>query len=156
MYNLEVARANSFSVGSSGWIVHNNGLWFRPCDPYSPESLAKRAKEVEENFPTAIRTPPPVPHDPNLPQLVDGRWIPPKSGQLPGLPDASPVSRKTPVQGGGGLRPRWKDPKGNIYEWDSQHGEVEGYNPRGIHQGAFDPISGAKIKEADPTRRIEP
>jgi hypothetical protein len=23
MYNLEVARANSFSVGSSGWIVHN-------------------------------------------------------------------------------------------------------------------------------------
>jgi hypothetical protein len=25
MYNLEVARANSFSVGSSGWIVHNAG-----------------------------------------------------------------------------------------------------------------------------------
>jgi hypothetical protein len=26
MYNLEVARANSFSVGSSGWIVHNAGV----------------------------------------------------------------------------------------------------------------------------------
>ena len=23
MYNLEVARAHTFSVGSSGWIVHN-------------------------------------------------------------------------------------------------------------------------------------
>jgi RHS repeat-associated protein len=38
---------------------------------------------------------------------------------FPGLNRSKP---KTPVQGGGGLRKRWKDDDGNIYEWDSQHG----------------------------------
>lgn len=31
-------------------------------------------------------------------------------------------------------RPRWKDKKGNFYEWDALHGEVEKYNSRGRHQ----------------------
>ncbi|MEM1369560.1 MAG: colicin E3/pyocin S6 family cytotoxin [Cyanobacteria bacterium P01_H01_bin.15] len=27
--------------------------------------------------------------------------------------------------GSGGLRRRWKDNKGNVYEWDSLHGNIE-------------------------------
>lgn len=60
------------------------------------------------------------------------------------------------MQGGGGIRPRWKDPDGRIYEWDYQEGHVEVYNRRGRHQGAFDPQTGRKIKSADPKRRVEP
>jgi hypothetical protein len=36
MYNLEVARANSFSVGSSGWIVHNANYPNLPVRPAGP------------------------------------------------------------------------------------------------------------------------
>jgi len=61
-----------------------------------------------------------------------------------------------PLQGGGGLRKRWKDKKGNIYEWDSQHGAVEKYNKRGKHQGVFDPATGDQTKAADKTRTVEP
>jgi Cytotoxic len=42
--------------------------------------------------------------------------------RLPAFPEAIPVKPKTPVQGGGGLRPRWRDTKGRIYEWDKRHG----------------------------------
>jgi hypothetical protein len=49
------------------------------------------------------------------------------------------VRPKTPVKGGGGLRKRWKDAEGNIYEWDSQHGRLEKYDKRGRHLGEFDP-----------------
>lgn len=67
-----------------------------------------------------------------------------------------PAKPKTSVQGGGGLRKRWKDKKGNIYEWDSQHGTVEKYNKRGKHQGEFDPVTGDQTKAADKTRKVEP
>ncbi|MBU1218214.1 hypothetical protein KKF97_00250, partial [Myxococcota bacterium] len=49
--------------------------------------------------------------------------LPPK--KMEAFPDLTIVKRKTPVQGGGGLRKRWKDKEGNIYEWDSQHGRLE-------------------------------
>ena len=58
------------------------------------------------------------------------------------LPDLSRAKSKTPVQGGGGLRPRWTDKDGNIYEWDSQHGEMELYDKRGNHKGSYNPKSG--------------
>ncbi|WP_217481648.1 colicin E3/pyocin S6 family cytotoxin [Burkholderia diffusa] len=82
----------------------------------------------------------------------------PAPKDLPGYPDAVSVKRKTPVQGGGMLRKRWKLKGGCICEWDSQHGEVEMYTKRGKHMGAFDPQTGAAIpgKGADPTRMIEP
>ncbi|MDR5776638.1 MULTISPECIES: colicin E3/pyocin S6 family cytotoxin, partial [unclassified Caballeronia] len=82
----------------------------------------------------------------------------PAPPSLPGFPDAVRVKSKTPVQGGGGLRKRWKRLNGCICEWDSQHGEVEMYNKRGKHMGAFDPDTGDAIpgKEADRTRTIEP
>ncbi|MFY4696875.1 colicin E3/pyocin S6 family cytotoxin [Burkholderia glumae] len=45
-----------------------------------------------------------------------------------------------------------------IREWDSQRDEVEMYDKRGKHMGAFDPNTGEPIpgKEACPTRKVEP
>lgn len=85
---------------------------------------------------------------------IPPRVPPPKN--LSAFPDATRAKWKTPVQGGGGLRPRWKDPDGTIYEWDSQHGAVERYNKRGVHQGEFDPETGKQTKPADPTRKVQP
>ena len=80
----------------------------------------------------------------------------PPPRDLPGIPGTIHARPKTPVQGGGGLRRRWKDGDGNIYEWDYQHGEVEKYNPRGRHMGAYDPNTGEQTKPADPNREVEP
>ncbi|PSL00642.1 putative cytotoxic protein [Murinocardiopsis flavida] len=78
---------------------------------------------------------------------------PPKD--LSGFPGAKPAKPKTSVQGGGGKRKRWKDEKGNIYEWDSQHGTVEKYNKRGKHQGEYD-TDGNQTKPANKDRSVEP
>ncbi|AVO58814.1 colicin E3/pyocin S6 family cytotoxin [Pseudomonas chlororaphis] len=76
---------------------------------------------------------------------------PPK--ELAAFPDAKPAKDKKPVQGGGGMRRRWKDRKGRIYEWDSQHGRVEIFNSQGtIHLGEFDPETGEQTKPAKPGR----
>ncbi|WP_241430741.1 colicin E3/pyocin S6 family cytotoxin [Tatumella saanichensis] len=75
---------------------------------------------------------------------------------LPAFPDAKTAKKRTSVKGGGSLRSRWKDPKGCIYEWDSQHGTVEIYDRSGHnHLGEFDPITGEQTKPADPTRKVE-
>jgi RHS repeat-associated protein len=63
---------------------------------------------------------------------------------------------KTPVQGGGGMRARWKDEKGRIFEWDYRHGNVEVYSKRGKHIGEFDPKTGVQTKPANPRRIVEP
>jgi hypothetical protein len=60
------------------------------------------------------------------------------------------------VQGGGGLRARWKGKDGTIYEWDSRHGAVEVYDRRGRSLGEYDPNTGQQTKGPDPTRRVEP
>jgi hypothetical protein len=78
-----------------------------------------------------------------------------KPSVLPAFPSAKWAPPKTRMKGGG-LRPRWKDGSGTIYEWDFQHGALEKYNKRGKHLGEFDYNSGAQTKPADPTRRIEP
>jgi len=77
---------------------------------------------------------------------------------LPVFPDAISVKRKTPVQGGGMLRKRWRLGDGCICEWDSQHGEVEKYDRRGNHLGAYDPESGDAISGKGPIakRKMEP
>jgi hypothetical protein len=82
------------------------------------------------------------------------RYQPPKD--LPRFPGTNRVRPKTPVQGGGGLRARWKDRKENIFEWDSEHGRVDKYDRRGRHKGEFDPQTGEQTKEADKTRSVEP
>lgn len=75
---------------------------------------------------------------------------------LPAFPDAKTAKKRTPVKYGGSLRSRWKDSKGRIYEWDSQHGTVEIYDRSGRnHLGEFDPITGEQTKPADPTRKVE-
>lgn len=75
---------------------------------------------------------------------------------LPAFPNAMPVKRKTLVQGGGGLRKRWKDSEGNIYEWDSRHGTVEKYDGKGKHLGEFNASTGEQIKPFNPDYTVEP
>ncbi|CAA6806259.1 MAG: Putative hemolysin, containing Haemagluttinin repeat [uncultured Campylobacterales bacterium] len=72
------------------------------------------------------------------------------------FPDLKTAKRKTSVQGGSKLRERWKDKKGNIYEWDYQHGTLEKYNKRGKHLGEFDAQTGEQLKLANKTRSVEP
>jgi RHS repeat-associated protein len=78
--------------------------------------------------------------------LYSGYTPPPKT--LPGFPDAK---RLKPTGG----RKRWRLPDGDIIEWDSQHGEVERYNPRGKHVGVWDK-DGNQIKDPVPGRKIDP
>jgi hypothetical protein len=74
---------------------------------------------------------------------------------IPAFPGAKRVKPKTGHQGGVGLRRRWKDRR-HIYEWDRQHGHLERYSLKGVHQGAFDPDTGDQLKPADPARTVEP
>jgi hypothetical protein len=87
-------------------------------------------------------------------QYIFSVQVPPTT--LPAFPKARPAKPKTPVQGGGKLRKRWKDDKGKIYEWDYQHGKVEVYDKKGKHEGEFDPYTGEQTKPKDPNRRVEP
>lgn len=75
--------------------------------------------------------------------------------RLPAFPSAKRTKPKTPY-GGRKLRTRWRDDKGHIFEWDSQHGRVERYDAQGRHLGEYDPESGGETKPPDSTRRIEP
>ncbi|MFE3194323.1 colicin E3/pyocin S6 family cytotoxin [Nocardia sp. NPDC059240] len=80
----------------------------------------------------------------------------PAPGSLKAFPDAKTAKPKTPVQGGGGRRPRWVDGKGKIYEWDYQHKTVEVYSKDGKrHLGEFDPETGVQTKPADRSRSVE-
>jgi len=75
---------------------------------------------------------------------------------LPAYPDARRARAKTRLVDGG-LRARWKDDEGKIYEWDYQHGKVEIYTKNGRkHLGEFDPLDGRQTGPADPRRRVEP
>ena len=84
------------------------------------------------------------------------KYHPTPKGPLAAFPTAKRGSPKTSVQGGGGLRPRWRDSEGFIYEWDRQHGALEKFNKRGHHLREFNPETGEQTKPADKTRRIEP
>ncbi len=74
---------------------------------------------------------------------------------LKAFPEAQPV-KPNPVQGGGGLRKRWKDQDGNIYESDSRHGTVEKYDRRGRHLGEFEPDTGEQLSPPNPDYVVEP
>jgi hypothetical protein len=79
---------------------------------------------------------------------------PPGDNILPGFPRARKVQGKTWFSGG--IRRRWRDPDGRIYEWDYQHGAVEVYDRRGRHLGQFDPATGMQNGPAIPGRTVEP
>ncbi|UZJ29834.1 colicin E3/pyocin S6 family cytotoxin [Streptomyces endophytica] len=86
------------------------------------------------------------------------RIMPPngRNGSLPAFPDAKPGRAKTSVQSGGGKRPRWVNKKGQIFEWDFQHGTVEMYDKTGKkHLGEFDATTGEQTKPGDPSRHVE-
>ncbi|WP_433739085.1 colicin E3/pyocin S6 family cytotoxin [Pseudomonas putida] len=87
--------------------------------------------------------------------VSDHKYHPAPEGLI-AFPDATKAKRKTAAQGGGALRKRWKNPRGIIFEWDSQHGTVEMYNKRGHHLGEYDPKTGEQTKSADSTRKVEP
>lgn len=89
-----------------------------------------------------------------VPRSAQSYTPPPKN--IEAMPQLRPAKPKTPVQGGGGLRKRWVDDKGRIYEWDSQHAELEKYTKNGRHLGAVDPKTGLDIpgKGPDPTRKV--
>lgn len=67
---------------------------------------------------------------------------------LPGFEGSERLKHKN------GARASWNLGKGWHGEWDAQHGEVEVYDKKGKHQGAFDPETGEKIK--DPVKGRNP
>ncbi|PAU99271.1 hypothetical protein CBG25_20180 [Arsenophonus sp. ENCA] len=82
---------------------------------------------------------------------------PPKTQDITGFADLKYQRPKTPKQDGSGERRRWIDAKRRtVYEWDYQHGELEGYRAsNGEHIGSFDPKTGKQIKPAVPGRNIK-
>jgi len=85
-------------------------------------------------------------HLPQRPIILPSYHVPPKA--LPGFPTAEKIRTKTG-------RARWGLPDGSILEWDYQHGRVEKYNPRGKHQGEYDPNTGEQTKPKNPGRKTE-
>lgn len=82
---------------------------------------------------------------------------PPKTQEITAFPGLRVAKKRTPSQGGGGLRDRWMDAKGRtIYEWDSMHGELEAYRASdGRHLGSFDHVTGERIDDPKPGRNIK-
>lgn len=97
---------------------------------------------------------------------VSGRKLPnpdhdyhsaPETEEITGFSGLSQAKKKTPRQGGSGLRERWIDAKGRtIYEWDSLHGELEAYRASdGSHLGSFDHKTGEQIDPPKKNRSIK-
>ncbi|PRD45428.1 hypothetical protein C5748_04095 [Phyllobacterium phragmitis] len=78
----------------------------------------------------------------------DQKYFPPPKapGEITGFPGLTPGK---PIGG----RARWYDNKGNIYEWDYQHGALEKYDKTGKkHLGEYDPKTGKRTKPPKPGR----
>jgi hypothetical protein len=114
------------------------------------EQMKKALNTAKKGTKAAKKIPDPIKAGNRI--MPNPQW----QGGLPGFPNAKKAKPKTPVQGGGGMRSRWKDPDGKIYEWDYQHGKVEQYNKKGKHLGEFDAVTGQRTKPADPTRSVIP
>ena len=80
----------------------------------------------------------------------------PNTEQITGFENLIKAKPMTPRQGGAGLRERWIEEKGRrIYEWDSQHGELEVYLASdGSHLGAFSHVTGEQLKGPKKKRNI--
>lgn len=92
-----------------------------------------------------------------LPQNGHDYHPAPDTSEIIGISGLSEAKPKTPKQGGGGKRERWIDAKGRrIYEWDSQHGELETYRASdGEHLGSIDHKTGEQLKPAVKGRNIK-
>ncbi|MGI9278171.1 MAG: colicin E3/pyocin S6 family cytotoxin [Endozoicomonas sp.] len=126
----ELARVPSPALKKDGW---------------HPVSVEARHKEWQEHYGG---------REDHEYQGISGYVPAPEN--LRAFPEATLSDRKTPVQGGGELRKRWKDKKGNIYEWDSRHGRIEKYDKWGHHLGEFDPESSQQLSKPNRSRRVEP
>ncbi|MEB0203974.1 colicin E3/pyocin S6 family cytotoxin [Pseudomonas sp. CCC3.1] len=82
---------------------------------------------------------------------------PPETEEIVAFPGIKSIPGKTPREGGGSYRRRWIDEKGRrIYEWDSQHGELEVYRASdGSHLGSYDPITGEQNDLPKKNRNIK-
>jgi hypothetical protein len=116
-------------------------------DPWNPAQVEQRQAAAQEHYAKQDLTTKPV--------VKPGQMVP-APRDLPAFPDAQRVTAKTPVQGGGGVRARWKSQDGTIYEWDSQHGRVEKYSANGSHLGEFDPKTGMQTKPPNSNRSVKP
>ncbi|MDF7681168.1 colicin E3/pyocin S6 family cytotoxin [Enterobacteriaceae bacterium ESL0689] len=92
-----------------------------------------------------------------MPEEGHSYYSAPDTNEITGIPDLIMVKWKTPRQGGGGMRERWMDKKKRrIYEWDSQHGELEIYLASdGEHLGSVDYQTGSELKPAVKGRNIK-
>lgn len=81
----------------------------------------------------------------------------PETEEITGIADLIEVKGRTPKQGGGGTRERWMDrKKRRVYEWDSQHGELEEYRASdGEHLGSLDHLTGSRLNPAVKGRNIK-
>ena len=81
----------------------------------------------------------------------------PNTEQIAGFENLIKAKPMSPRQGGAGLRERWIDERGRrIFEWDSQHGELEIYLASdGSHIGAFSHITGEQLKGPKKKRNIK-
>lgn len=71
------------------------------------------------------------------------------------IPRPTPCFLDTQIRIPGRVPARWRSADGSrLYEWDSMHGHIEGYNKRGRHIGVFDAVSGERIGLAIRGRRI--
>ncbi len=124
-------------------VLKSFGYSEEECDallspPHSPTSMkkAKQSKKGDKEKKDVKAVP-----------YVQPQYHKP-SKLLPGFPNAVPVKKK-------GGRKRWVDKKAKrIYEWDYQHGHVEGWDSNGKdHKGAFNPNDGTQVKPSDPTKK---
>ncbi|MBT0726357.1 colicin E3/pyocin S6 family cytotoxin [Rosenbergiella australiborealis] len=92
-----------------------------------------------------------------MPDKGHSYHLAPETEEITGIADLIEVKGQTPKQGGGGTRERWMDrKKRRVYEWDSQHGELEEYRVSdGEHLGAFDHLTGSRLKPAVKGRNIK-
>jgi len=139
-------------TGGDQIVDQENQPYATPVYDDPIDQLLENIPEGVENNSTAL----PAEDDLGLGLVLSENSYTPPPKIPEGFSDLTQVKPKTSVQGGGGLRKRWKDSKGNIYEWDSQHGAVEKYNKRGKHLGEFDPNTGQQTKPADKSRKVEP
>ncbi|NOI81671.1 filamentous hemagglutinin N-terminal domain-containing protein [Vibrio tubiashii] len=160
----ERAKAISPNTGGSKIVENNNTTYTNPIDEgYDSSTVTEVGGSIDASTETVATTeqglgstesPAESGVDPLL--VVTSESYIPAPKNINGISGLTIAKSKTSVQGGGKLRRRWKDSKGNIYEWDYQHGEVEKYNKRGKHLGQFNPETGEQTKPADKTRKVEP
>ncbi|PIT98753.1 MAG: hypothetical protein COT74_13750 [Bdellovibrionales bacterium CG10_big_fil_rev_8_21_14_0_10_45_34] len=114
----------------------------------------KKLKEINDELKTILKSD--VASEDLRPKIGSGQYMPPPQNlDLKGFKKSN--QRFTSVEGGGGKRARWYDEDGKIYEWDSQHAELEVYSSNGCrHLGAMTITGEYKEKPPRKVRKVCP